>query len=81
MKLGFEFLLTLDARRPLEGFNGCVLSLLGAQSQLANLNNLAFEDTGNPNRQIAQITGSGMRVLLDNPQQTLSVIQDWLNDE
>jgi pimeloyl-ACP methyl ester carboxylesterase len=81
MKLGFEFLLMLDARPALDGFKGRVLSMLGAQSQLANLNNLAFEDTADPNRRIAQIDGSGMRILLDNPQQTLSVIQDWLKDE
>jgi pimeloyl-ACP methyl ester carboxylesterase len=80
MKRGFELLMQLDARAPIEQFEGKVLAIVGAQSQLVNLANSAVRSgLQNHSRSIVEIADSGMRVLLDNPRATLAAITDWLD--
>jgi pimeloyl-ACP methyl ester carboxylesterase len=81
MMLGFEFLLTLDARPALAAFEGRVLSLVGARSRLARIDNQAYAQGSDRTRILREIDAAGMRILHDEPQQTLTIIEEWINDE
>jgi pimeloyl-ACP methyl ester carboxylesterase len=81
MMRGFAFLLTLDARPALAAFEGRVLSLVGSCSRLARTDNQAYALGLDPARILREIDAAGMRILHDAPQQTLLIIDEWINDE
>lgn len=80
MLAGFRFLLRLDARGGWDGYDGDVLCMIGALSQLATTANLALPLKGAPGRKVVQVPDAGMRILLDNAAFTLSTINDWLRN-
>lgn len=81
MMRGFAFLLKLDARPALAAFEGRVLSLVGSRSRLARIDNQAYAPGLDPARILREIDAAGMRILHDGPEQTLEIIDEWMNDE
>lgn len=79
MLAGFRLLLQLDARGGWDGFPGKVLCMIGAKSQLATVANLALPlAPANSAHKVIQVPDAGMRLLLDQPEFTLSTISEWL---
>lgn len=79
MLKGFRFLLTLDARQSLATYPGEILCLLGQHSQLATTANLAIA-ASSKHHKLVQVPDAGMRILLDNREFTVSIINDWLKN-
>lgn len=79
---GFSTLLELDARPGLAGYRGQVLCMLGQHSQLASIDNLAIAPAAAGSRQrVALVPGAGMRILVDNPEFSVSTINEWLEND